>query len=151
MDKKEALQILEKKLSDEKDTLSSLNAELKSYEDDYVILVNAEDELAQANALLDYHIDLEEALGVSIDNIIQLGTKEQVPGFQELFTSFDDEMHTVLGSLSDTSEEYYSTMSDTGKNIDEAKEVISTKIEELKKAINSCEDTIAYYRSLLYA
>lgn len=151
MTKEEAIQRLKEKLPKKKAELSTLNNQLKSYESDFAILVNAEEELAQSSSILEYYRHVESALSVSIENIVDLGTKDIIPGFEELFTNFDNFISDTISRLSSTSSDYLEEINKAGTEIDAAKEEIAHKIEELKREISTCEAEIEKIEQLLYS
>lgn len=151
MTKEEAIQRLEAALPGKKAELTTLNNQLKSCEEDFVNLVEAEKKLAESNSILEYYHHVESALSVSIENIVELGTRDIVPGFKKLFTDYNNFISDAISQLSSTSSDYLEEMQQTGKKIDSAKEEIGHKIEELKKAIAVCEANIENIEKNLYS
>ncbi len=149
MTKDEAIKQLIPKLKIYQNQLLELNQKLKSHEDDYVYLENAEEKIAQSNAILDYYSHLEQSLSISIENIVALGTKDIVANFQELFKKFDNYMTEEISNITSSTNEYMEELNNAGKKIDVAKEEIGHKIEAIKKEINTCETLIADIQSAI--
>lgn len=132
MDQEVAAKIAElKKLLQEKEN------ELEIYRGDYAILVDQENEIVQLMVVCENTDYLTKCLSSSTKNMQEKINTDTIPGFENLanFDNVDDYNSQIININND----YLTNLKDTCTIIDQKKQEVAEKIDNLKIEITNIE------------
>ena len=129
--------------------LDYIKTEIKDYRDDFEILTNSEETIAQLNSMASNNVHLCKAFNNSLEEIIKLGTADNVPGFQKLFSNFGSEISSGNNTISSKNDNYATQLKKVAKEIDRAQNKVGEGIEEKKKEKESVEEEITKLKASL--
>ncbi len=136
------IQKMQLKLALLKSHKSIASEELKKYQDDFKVLTDSEEIIAQLNAVAENNSILERTLSANKFEIVSLGKLDTIPGFDILFGDYDEKITEKIKNVNKVNENYKDSLLETAKTIDSVQSTIAIKIDELVKKINGYEDEI---------
>ena len=129
--------------------LDYIETEIKDYQDDFEILTNSEEEIAQLNAMASNNEHLCKAFNNSLEEITKLGTADDVPGFQKLFSNFENKISAGNSKISTKNDSYAKQIEIVAKDIDSAQKEVGEGIKEKKREKESVEAEIKRLKASL--
>ena len=110
---------------------------LKDCEDDYTILVDQQLIVAQLYSICENNEYLTRALDSSISYMYELGTRDVVPSFKEVF-DFDDlrANGSLISQFSKTNNDTLDEFKTAGEKIDALKEEVANNVLECKMRLD---------------
>ena len=123
--------------------------ELKKYQDDFKILTDAEETIAQLNAITENNDYIGKVFGNGIDDINELGTSDTIPGFDKLFGDFSKKVSTQSGMIWRTNSNYKTSLLNTAKEIDAAQKKVGKEIERISKLISGYQLELGNKKTIL--
>ena len=106
-------------------------------EDDFAILSDQEIVIAKMYTICENTDYLTQCLESSVDNIVEVSSAVDIPGFNDMFDFEDLRLNGgMVGRLKDSNTEYMDMLKQKGQKIDELKAIVASEVKNANNQIS---------------